>query len=60
MQNYFLGMLLIAWILSLFNFDEIFVKGINELFNKEITIAAYYVIFLGIGVVIDLICLLKK
>lgn len=37
--------LLIALILSWFGFDKVVIKGVYELFNKEITKTGYYFIF---------------
>lgn len=51
--------LLIAWILSWFDFDKMFIRAFKELFNKEITIASYYFIFFAIGVLGDMILFLK-
>ena len=47
--------LAIAWILSLFKFEKLFIKAFKELFNKEITLASYYFIFFFIGAMGDLI-----
>ncbi|MFW6017071.1 MAG: hypothetical protein ACOCRK_11585 [bacterium] len=55
-----IGYLFIAWILSAFNFDEIFIKGIEELFNKKVTINSYYLIAFTIGLIIDLILIYKQ
>jgi hypothetical protein len=41
--------LLVAWVLTLFQFDEIFTTSAKELFNIEITIASYYMIFAAVG-----------
>jgi hypothetical protein len=53
-------MLLVAWILTWFGFDDLFIKGFHELFNKEISVATYYMIFLGIGLVIDFLMIFKN
>ncbi|OBZ16408.1 hypothetical protein [Bacillus sp. FJAT-26390] len=47
--------LIIAWVLSWFKFNQLFVQAFKELFNKEITIASYYFMFFGIGAIGDLI-----
>ncbi|QFT87613.1 hypothetical protein FIU87_03025 [Bacillus sp. THAF10] len=47
--------LIIAWVLSWFGFNRLFVKAIQELFNKEVSSASYYFIFFCIGVIGDLI-----
>lgn len=46
--------LLVGWILSWFQFDRIFIKGVQELFNKEITKASYYLVFFVIGALGDI------
>ena len=38
--------LLIAWILSWFKFEQLFIQAFQELFNKTISKASYYFIFL--------------
>ncbi|MGG5460796.1 hypothetical protein [Clostridium sp. B9] len=40
----------IAWFLSVFDFDEVFIKGFNEIFDKKITKDTYYLIFAFLGV----------
>lgn len=50
----FLFMLIIAWFLTWFDFDELFIKGFNELTNRSITIAGYYIIFFVIGLLVDI------
>lgn len=47
--------LLIAWILSWFKFEEIFIQAVKELFNKEVSKASYYFIFFCIGVLGDIV-----
>ncbi|CAM4100491.1 hypothetical protein BAMA_14360 [Bacillus manliponensis] len=49
--------LLIAWILSWFKFEKIFVQAFKELFNKEITTASYYFVFFCIGAIGDIVLL---
>jgi len=46
--------LIIAWILSWFKFEQLFIQAIKELFNKELTKASYYFIFFCIGVIGDI------
>jgi hypothetical protein len=46
--------LLIAWILSWFKFEKIFIQAIKELFNKEVSKASYYFVFFCIGVIGDI------
>lgn len=48
-------LLLLAWILSLFEFDRMFVKALDELFNKQITNSSYYFSFFAVGALLDLI-----
>ena len=37
--------LMLAWILSWFGFDRMFIQGVNELFGIQITAAGYYTAF---------------
>lgn len=41
--------LLVAWILSLFGFDGVVIKGMKEVFNIEITETGYYFLFAMLG-----------
>lgn len=52
--------LVIAWLLTWFNFDIIFIRAFAELFNMNITIASYYFIFFAIGAIGDLIMFFNK
>lgn len=60
MQFYFIAMLLVAWMLTWFDFDEYFIRGFNEITSKNISIAGYYFIFFVVGVLIDLIYMLRS
>ena len=51
--------LLIAWILTLFSFEKIIIQAFKELFNKDITNASYYFLFLMIGIFGDIVLLLQ-
>ena len=42
--------LLIGWILNWFKFEGLVIQAFRELFNKDITKASYYFLFLSIGV----------
>ena len=46
-----LGGLLIAWILSIFNFDCMFINTLYELLGLSISTDAYYVIFALLGAI---------
>lgn len=46
-----LGGLLIAWILSIFNFDRMFINILYELLGLSISTDAYYVIFALLGAI---------
>lgn len=46
-----LGGLLIAWILSIFNFDRMFINALYELLGLSISTDAYYVIFVLLGAI---------
>lgn len=41
--------LILAWILTLFGFDEICITAMKELFSIEITKATYYFVFAILG-----------
>lgn len=41
--------LLVAWILSWFNVDDVLIQGINEIFNTNFSVAVYYLIFAILG-----------
>ena len=53
--NHMIGGLIIGWILSLFGFDDLFIKGFGEMFGRDITIAGYYVCFFLIGAICDML-----
>ncbi|HHD2754003.1 TPA: hypothetical protein ACOTG0_002848 [Clostridium perfringens] len=46
-----LGGLLVAWILSLFDFDNMVINSIHEVFDIEVSKDLYYVIFALIGLI---------
>lgn len=46
-----LGGLLIAWLLSIFNFDNMFINATYELFGLNVSVDVYYVIFGLIGLI---------
>lgn len=46
-----LGGLLVAWILSLFDFDKMVINSIYEVFDIEVSKDLYYVIFALIGLI---------
>ena len=50
-----LSALFIAWILSLFGFDDLFIRAIFEMFGKHITDATYYISFGVIGATLGLL-----
>lgn len=52
--------LMLSWMLTWFNFDTIFMRSVNELFNINITINGYYFIFFLIGVIADIINFLRQ
>lgn len=52
----FLG---IAWILSLFKFDQLFIQAFKELFSRDVTKATYYFVFLCIGVFGEIVLLFQ-
>ncbi|MFJ7970145.1 hypothetical protein [Psychrobacillus sp. NPDC096389] len=59
MKMTIVSFLLIAWILSWFKFEQLFIQAIKELFKKEVSKATYYFVFFCIGVVGDITLLLN-
>jgi len=55
MADGLLSGLLFAWILSWFGFDDLAVKGINELLQINATAASYYLIAAVLGIIAGLI-----
>ncbi|NLL29630.1 MAG: hypothetical protein GX258_00950 [Clostridiales bacterium] len=51
--------LLIGWILNWFKFEGLVIQAFRELFNKDITKASYYFLFLSIGVFGEIVLLLQ-
>ncbi|MDK0563483.1 hypothetical protein P5E48_09120 [Clostridium perfringens] len=47
--------LLIAWILSIFNFDYMFINGVYELWGLKISTDVYYVVFALLGLICGII-----
>lgn len=43
--------LIIAWILTWFGFDDILIEGINQLLNQNYTTSVYWVIAFVIGAI---------
>ncbi|REB05157.1 hypothetical protein DVB69_15440 [Sporosarcina sp. BI001-red] len=54
-----LTFLIIAWILTLFNFEQLVIQAFKELFGKDITKATYYFLFLVIGIFGEIVLLLQ-
>ncbi|MCI1615632.1 MULTISPECIES: hypothetical protein [Heyndrickxia] len=54
-----IGFLILGWILSWFDFQELFIQAFNELFNKDISTASYYLVFFSIGLIGDIVLLFK-
>jgi hypothetical protein len=50
--DYIIGSLLLAWFLSLFSFDKLFVDACYEFFSIHLTYAAYYFLFFIGGLVL--------
>lgn len=46
--------LMIAWILTCFNLDNILVDAINQIFNTDFTTAIYWLLFFISGVIVML------
>ncbi|HAT4314553.1 TPA: hypothetical protein I9097_001830 [Clostridium perfringens] len=47
--------LLIAWILSIFNFDYMFINAVYELWGLKISTDVYYVVFALLGLICGII-----
>lgn len=47
--------LLIAWILSIFNFDYMFINAVYELLGLKISTDVYYVVFALLGLIYGII-----
>jgi cytosine/uracil/thiamine/allantoin permease len=45
--------LLVGFIFAFFGFHKVYIKGMKELFNKDVTKASYYLSFLIAGVLYD-------
>ncbi|MGN7408752.1 hypothetical protein [Sporosarcina sp. SAFN-010] len=54
-----LTFLIIAWFLTLFNFEQLVIQAFKELFGKDITKATYYFLFLTIGIFGEIVLLLQ-
>ncbi|MBS4207346.1 hypothetical protein [Bacillus sp. FJAT-50079] len=52
-----ISFIIIAWVLSWFKFEQLFIRAFKELFNKEITIASYYFLFACVGAIGDVVAL---
>ena len=48
------GGLIVAWILTLFGFDEIFINGIQTFVTFDLTIDHYYLVFGLVGFIVGL------
>lgn len=44
--------MIIGWILTWFNLDNIFIKAINQIFNTNYTTAVYWLLFFIIGIIV--------
>jgi hypothetical protein len=49
----------IGWILSLFKFEQLIIQAFKEIFNKDITKATYYFLFLCVGVFGEIVLLFQ-
>ena len=47
--------MILAWILSWFNLDNILVDAINQILNTNYTTAVYWLLFLVIGLIATII-----
>lgn len=44
--------LILGWILTWFNLDEIVTNAINQIFNTDFTVVIYWLIFVIIGLIV--------
>lgn len=49
-----IGTLLLGWILTWFELDNLIIAGINQIFNKNYTTAVYWLLFFIIGLIIEI------
>lgn len=47
--------MILGWVLTLFNLDNLFVQAINQIFNAEYTTAIYWLLFLIIGLIVKIV-----
>lgn len=47
--------MILAWILSLFNLDNILIDAINQILNTNYTTAVYWLLFFVVGLIATLI-----
>lgn len=52
-----IGTMIVAWILTWFNLDNILVNAINQILNTDYITAVYWLLFFIIGIII---MILKK
>lgn len=43
--------IIVAWVLTIFEVEQLLIRGVVELFGKEIGISGYYTIFAFIGLI---------
>lgn len=48
-------MMILAWILSLFNLDNILIDAINQILNTNYTTAVYWLLFFVVGLIATII-----
>ncbi|MGV8983276.1 hypothetical protein [Clostridium sp.] len=51
--------LIIGWILNWFKFERLVIQAFKELFDKDISKATYYFLFLCIGILGEIILLFQ-
>jgi hypothetical protein len=49
------SLLILAWVLTLFGFDNIVINGIYELFGIKISKSGYYIVFLIFSILLDIL-----
>lgn len=51
MLNGFIGGIIVAWFLTLFNVDHYCIQAAKELLHADISVATYYIVFGIIGAI---------
>lgn len=47
--------IILGYILTWFNFDSIVLDGINQICNADFTVAVYWLIIFGLGIIVEIL-----